>query len=84
MIAKIEVRRQLALYEKKIEEEIASIREEINNMYNLCKNSKKIQEVWYESKDYIKLDVKLRTLQGVLLDIIDMRCSEILEDSVNS
>lgn len=80
MIAKVEVRRQLALYENKIREEIQNIREDIKDMDNACGDSMQMKRIWLASEIYAKLNTKLTTLNCVLSDIIDMRCSEIFED----
>ena len=83
MIAKVEVRRQLALYEQKIKEEIKSIRKEIQTMQDSC-TTNAMKNIWYDSVIYEKLNERLITLHRVLNDVIDFRCSEMLEDNVNS
>ena len=79
MIEKVEVRRQLALYENKIREEIKSIREEMQAMNESCTTTA-MKEIWLESEKYTKLSTRIKTLSGVLSDVIDIRCSEIFED----
>ena len=80
MIAKLEVRRQLAAYENKLREEIQIIEAEIEKINNDCKDSLMLQQMWIRSNVYYRLSTKLSTLRGVLNDIIDMRCSKVFEE----
>lgn len=80
MIAKLEVRRQLASYENKLREEINSIETEIERITNACKGSIELQQIWLASNKYFRIKTKLATLKDVLNDIIDMRCSKIFEE----
>lgn len=80
MIAKLEVRRMLALYEQKIREEIKGIREKLQTMEDSC-TTLEMERIWRKSEEYRELHTRLVILSNVLSDIIDMRCSEILEEA---
>ena len=80
MIAKLEVRRMLASYEQKIREEIKGIREKLQIMEDSC-STFEMERIWRDSKEYTELHTRLATLSNVISDIIDMRCSEILEEA---
>lgn len=79
MIAKAEVRRQLALYEQKLKEEIKSVDEELKRMNSACSTSE-MQAIWNKSVECAKLHTKFQTLYAVWMDIIDLRCSEMFEE----
>lgn len=80
MIKKIEVRRRIALLEKKIKEEKHNIAVEMQKMKDSC-TTIEMQEILRASQAYTKLHTRLETLNEVLIDIIDMRCEEIFEDN---
>lgn len=79
MIAKVEVRRVLALYEKKLKEERQSIIAEMDRMSNAC-TTLAMKEVWINSNEYLKLATRLATLNEVSMNIIDIRCDEMFAD----
>ena len=80
MIAELEVRRMLASYEQKLREEIADTREHIQTMEDSCRTVE-MERIWRESNEYIELHTRLATLRNVISNIIDMRCSKILEEA---
>ena len=79
MIAKVEVRKELALYEQKIREEINKVRNEIEKMNNIF-NTNDTMRIWKESAEYSALRTRLSTLTEVLWGIQDIRCGEMLND----
>ena len=79
MIEKVEVRRMLASYEKKLKEEIKKIEEEKERINNDCK-SLEAKEIWWQSNKYNELVTKYIVLRNVLGDICDMRCGEMLNE----
>ena len=79
MIAKVEVRRQLALYEQKIKDEIKKVENEIVKMDIACATVE-MMAIWKQSKEYAKLNERRGTLIEVLWGIRDIRCDEMLED----
>lgn len=80
MIAKLEVRRMLASYEQKIREEIKGIREKLQTMENSC-TTLEMERIWRDSNEYTELHTRLATLNNVISNIIDMRCSKIFEEA---
>ena len=79
MIAKVEVRKRLALYEDKLKERQKSIQGEIRRMNESC-TTLEMDSIWHRSKEYAKLMTELQVLREVLFDIIDIRCDEMFED----
>lgn len=79
MIAKVEVRKRLALYEDKLKEREKSIQEEIRRMNDSCATLE-MDAIWHRSKEYAKLMTELQVLREVLFDIIDIRCDEMFKD----
>ena len=79
MIAKIEVRKRIALYEQKLREERQSIEKELEKMKNACATSE-MEAIWRQSKEYARLNERLKTLHEVTMDLIDMRCEEMFDD----
>lgn len=79
MIAKVEVRKQLALYEQKIKDEIKRVKEESEKMYNAC-STMEMKAIWKQSKEYARLSERWSTLTEVLWSIRDIRCDEMFED----
>ena len=79
MIAKVEVRKQLALYEQKIKKEKQSVIDELNRMRDSCLTVE-MQAIFNQSKEYARLMAKWEVLSEVLMDIRDIRCGEMLED----
>lgn len=79
MIAKVEVRKRLALYEQEIKERRNLIAEEMNRVSNAC-ITMEAKTIWLGSIEYMKLATKFVTLNEILMDIIDMRCEEMLND----
>lgn len=79
MIEKIEVRKRIALLENKIKEERQNILAEMDRMKGGCETLE-ILDILLNSKEYLKLSIKLATLNEVAMDIIDMRCDEMFED----
>lgn len=80
MIAKVEVRRELALYEKKIKEEIKRIEDEIEKMDSACATND-IKEIWRASAKYTTLRSRKCTLTEIVWGIADIRCGEMLDDA---
>ena len=80
MIKKLEVRRRLVSFEKKIKEEKQRIIMKMNEMRNEC-TSLEIQRIIMESAEYVRLETRVHTLDYVLQDLIDMRCEEMFEDT---
>lgn len=79
MIAKAEVRKRLALYEQEIKKEKQAISDELDRMRDACLTVE-MQAIWNQSKEYARLMAKWQVLNEVLMDIRDIRCSEMLED----
>lgn len=79
MIAKIEVRKRLALYEKKLREERKEIERELEEMKSACTTSE-MEAIWRQSKEYTRLNERWQTLHEVVMDIIDIRCEEMFND----
>lgn len=79
MIEKLAVRKMLASYELKLKEEIRKIEEERQRINDCCV-SLEAKEIWWNSNKYNELVTKYITLNKVLMDIIDMRCHEDLND----
>jgi hypothetical protein len=79
MIAKVEVRKQLALYEQAIRKEKQAIEYELDRMKDACLTVE-MQAIWNRSKEYAILMAKWEVLNNVLMDVMDIRCSEMLED----
>ena len=79
MISKLEVRKQLALYEQTIRKEKQAISDELDRMRDACLTVE-MQAIWNQSKEYARLMAKWEVLNDVLMDVRDIRCSEILED----
>lgn len=79
MIAKVEVRKRLALYEDKLKERKKSIQEEIRRMNDSC-TTLEMQAIWHQSKEYAMLMTEMQVLHEVLFDIDDIRCEEMFED----
>jgi len=80
MIAKVEVRNRLATYEWKIKQEIKTAKEEMNLIGDACVTME-AKAIWNQSKEYARLSSKIETLNEVLMDIIDIRCEKIFEDT---
>ena len=79
MIAKVEVRKELALYEQKIKEEIKRVVDEIEKMNNIF-DTNDTRPIWKASAEYTKLKTRYSTLTEVLWGIQDIRCGEMLND----
>lgn len=79
MIAKVEVRKRLALYEQEIKERKNLVEDEMKRINNAC-TTMEAKTIWLGSIEYIKLATKLATLNEILMDIIDIRCEEMLND----
>ena len=79
MVEKVAVRKMLASYERKLKEEIRKIEEEKQRISDAIATIE-AKEIWWQSKQYAELTEKYITLRNVLMDIIDMRCDEILID----
>lgn len=79
MIAKVEVRKRLALYEQQIKEEIKRIENEAKRMDDAC-STMEMKAIWKQSKEYTKLHTRWSTLTEILWGIRDIRCDEILND----
>ena len=79
MIAKVEVRKRLALYEQEIKKEKQAISDELDRMREACLTVE-MQAIWNQSKEYARLMAKWEVLNNVLMDVRDIRCSEMLED----
>lgn len=79
MIAKAEVRRQLALYEQRIRQKQQSIACELDRMRDACLTIE-MKTILNQSKEYARLMAKWEVLHDVLMDIIDIRCSEMFAD----
>ena len=79
MIAKIEVRKRIALLERKMKEERQNILAEMDRMKGGCATLEML-DILLNSKEYTKLCVKLATLNEIASDIIDLRCDEMFED----
>lgn len=80
MIAKEEVRKQLALYEQEIKKEKQAVADELDRMRDACLTVE-MQAIWNQSKEYARLMAKWQVLNNVLMDVRDIRCSEMLEDN---
>lgn len=79
MIAKVEVRRRLALYEQEIKERRSLVEEEMNRIKNAC-TTMEAKTICLGSIEYAKLAAKYATLNEILMDIVGIRCEEMLED----
>ena len=79
MIAKVEVRKQLALYEHEIKKEKQAVADELARMRDACLTVE-MQAIFNQSKEYARLMAKLEVLSEVLADVRDIRCGEMLED----
>lgn len=79
MIKKAIVRRRLALYEKKIKEEIVNIEEKIQSMKDACK-TREMMTILFDSKEYARLLSRFETLCEVQSYILDMRCEDMFAD----
>lgn len=79
MIEKIEVRKMLANYEKKLKEEFNKIESQIKKMNEAC-ISNDMLKVWHNSAEYAVLNARKWALYETYHEILDMRCSEMLED----
>ena len=79
MISKLEVRKRLALYEQEIRTVKQAIVDELDRMRDACLTGE-MNAIWHQSKEYTRLMAKLEVLNDVLMDIMDIRCSEMLED----
>ena len=79
MIAKVEVRKRLALYENIIKEEIKKIENQIKKMDEAC-STMEMKTIWKQSKEYTKLNTRWSTLTEILWGIQDIRCDEMFED----
>lgn len=79
MIAKIEVRKRLALYEQKLREERKVVENELQKMKKACATGE-MEIIWKQSKEYARLNERRSLLYQVLMDIIDIRCEEIFND----
>ena len=79
MIAKVEVRKELALYEQKIKDEIKKIENEIKKMDDACATDD-IKVIWRASAKYSALRSRWSTLTEVLWGIQDIRCDEMFND----
>jgi N-glycosylase/DNA lyase len=79
MIEKADVRKQLAKYENKVRARKKLVEDELDRMRNACATVEML-EIWNQSKEYAKLHERWATLNEVLMDIMDIRCDDILED----
>ena len=79
MIAKVEVRKRLALYENTIKEEIKKIENQIKKMDESC-STMEMKTIWKQSKEYTKLNTRWSTLTEILWGVQDIRCDEMFED----
>ena len=79
MIAKAEVRKRLALYEQEIKKEKQAISDELDRMRDACLTVE-MQAIWNQSKEYARLMAKWEVLNNVLMEVMDIRCGEMLED----
>ena len=79
MVAKIEVRKRLALYEQEIKERRKLIEEKMKRIGDAC-TTIQAKAIWSGSIEHMKLHTKWATLNEVLMDIIDIRCEEMFED----
>lgn len=79
MVEKVAVRKMLASYERKLKEEIRKIEEEKQRISDAIATIE-AKEIWWQSKQYAELTEKYITLRNVLMDIVDMRCDEMLND----
>lgn len=79
MIAKVEVRKELALYEQKIKDEIKKVENEIEKMNNIF-NTNDARPIWKASTEYAELRTRMSILTEVLWGIQDIRCGEMLND----
>ena len=79
MIAKVEVRKRLALYEQEIKKRRNLIEEEMKRINGAC-TTIEAKTILFGSIEYMKLATKFATLNEILMDIIDIRCEEVFED----
>ena len=79
MIAKVEVRKELASYEQKIKTEIKKIEDEVKRMDDIF-DTNDTRRIWKESAKYSALYTRWSTLKEVLWGIQDIRCGEMLND----
>lgn len=79
MIAKVEVRKELALYEQKIKAEIQRVKDEMEQMENSC-GAEDIKVILKASAKYTALRTRWSTLTEALWLFQDFRCGEILND----
>ena len=79
MIAKVEVRKRLALYEQKIREEKKDIEAELDRMRNACATVE-MKAIWNQSKEYAVLMAKWETLNEILMGIVNIRCDAMFDD----
>ena len=79
MIAKIKVKKELALYELKIKDEIKKIENEIKKMDEIF-DTNATRRIWRESAKYSALHTRLSTLIEALWLFQDIRCGEMLND----
>ncbi len=79
MIAKVEVRRELASYEQKIKAEIKKVEDELKRMDDIF-DTNDTRSIWKASAKYSQLITRRSTLTEVLWGIQDIRCGEMLND----
>lgn len=79
MIAKVEVRKELASYEQKIKSEIKKVEDELKRMDDIF-DTNDTRHIWKESAKCSELRTRWSTLKEVLWDIQDIRCGEMLND----
>lgn len=79
MIEKVKVRKMLAKYEQHLKEEKKLIENEMDRMRNACATVE-MMTVWKQSKEYERLNSRWQTLSEIIVDMIDIRCDEMLND----
>ena len=79
MIAKVDVRKQLGLYETKIKEEIQRVEDEVKKMDNDCL-TEDMKVIWKASAKYSALRSRRKALTEALWLFQDFRCGEMLND----